>query len=276
MGCAGWDSSGWLPLWLLWWPGCGHASAQCGQSRLAVVLVYLILSLSLSLSPPLHPTPLPRWLPAHRQTAPYGLGNPPRRRRRSLPRRCECCSAKDPACATFCHRRPWYVGTQPAPARGGCCLDLSWKAGCPGGQPRRGVTQWDRAGSNPQAALGCQAVSLPAGTQSPPGSPPRCCGGASERIYDILIPGQEGLSTGDSGGSAGPERGPDAACQATRLVTWRAGLWVQSQGSGDARAFSVEKSHLRLGGRSTVPELSWSCWGLCPASSLSEPQLSHP
>ncbi|XP_072627764.1 endothelin-2 isoform X2 [Canis lupus baileyi] len=43
----------------------------------------------------------------HSRTAPYGLGNPPRRRRRSLPKRCECSSGGDPACATFCHRRPW-------------------------------------------------------------------------------------------------------------------------------------------------------------------------
>ncbi|XP_006886663.1 PREDICTED: endothelin-2 [Elephantulus edwardii] len=46
------------------------------------------------------------WVNTPGQTAPYGLGNPPRRRRRSLPRRCECTSASDPACATFCHRRP--------------------------------------------------------------------------------------------------------------------------------------------------------------------------
>ncbi|XP_007950908.2 LOW QUALITY PROTEIN: endothelin-2 [Orycteropus afer afer] len=46
------------------------------------------------------------WVNTPGQTAPYGLGNPPRRRRRSLPRRCECTSARDPACATFCHRRP--------------------------------------------------------------------------------------------------------------------------------------------------------------------------
>lgn len=84
-----------------------------------VYLVYLILSLSLSpsLSPSpslpllhshsLRPTSLPCWLPAHRQTAPYGLGNPPRRRRRSLPGRCECSSSRDLACATFCHQRPW-------------------------------------------------------------------------------------------------------------------------------------------------------------------------
>ncbi|KAM4871639.1 endothelin-2 [Thomomys bottae] len=46
------------------------------------------------------------WVNTAGQTAPYGLGNPPRRRRRSLPRRCECSSAHDTACATFCHRRP--------------------------------------------------------------------------------------------------------------------------------------------------------------------------
>uniref|UniRef100_A0A8C0JRA6 Endothelin-2 n=1 Tax=Canis lupus dingo TaxID=286419 RepID=A0A8C0JRA6_CANLU len=47
------------------------------------------------------------WVNTPGQTAPYGLGNPPRRRRRSLPKRCECSSGGDPACATFCHRRPW-------------------------------------------------------------------------------------------------------------------------------------------------------------------------
>ncbi|XP_058407940.1 endothelin-2 isoform X2 [Diceros bicornis minor] len=49
------------------------------------------------------------WVNTPGQTAPYGLGNPPRRRRRSLPRRCECSSARDPTCATFCHRRPWDI-----------------------------------------------------------------------------------------------------------------------------------------------------------------------
>ncbi|KAL2772753.1 endothelin-2 isoform 1 preproprotein [Daubentonia madagascariensis] len=47
------------------------------------------------------------WVNTPGQTAPYGLGNPPRRRRRSLPRHCECSSIRDPACATFCHQRPW-------------------------------------------------------------------------------------------------------------------------------------------------------------------------
>uniref|UniRef100_A0A673TRK9 Endothelin-2 n=1 Tax=Suricata suricatta TaxID=37032 RepID=A0A673TRK9_SURSU len=46
------------------------------------------------------------WVNTPGQTAPYGLGNPPRRRRRSLPKRCECSSSRDLTCATFCHRRP--------------------------------------------------------------------------------------------------------------------------------------------------------------------------
>ena len=70
----------------------GYPSVQCGQSQLANGP-----GLSNPLSVSLHPTPLPCWRPAHRQTAPYGLGNPPRRWRRSLPRRCECYSARDPA-----------------------------------------------------------------------------------------------------------------------------------------------------------------------------------
>nr|XP_012420037.1 PREDICTED: endothelin-2 isoform X2 [Odobenus rosmarus divergens] len=49
------------------------------------------------------------WVNTPGQTAPYGLGNPPRRRRRSLPKRCECSSGGDPACATFCHQRPWDI-----------------------------------------------------------------------------------------------------------------------------------------------------------------------
>ncbi|XP_070259394.1 endothelin-2 isoform X3 [Myotis yumanensis] len=51
------------------------------------------------------------WVNTPGQTVPYGLGNPPKRRRRSLPGRCECSSARDPACATFCHRRPWDISS---------------------------------------------------------------------------------------------------------------------------------------------------------------------
>ncbi|XP_014395026.1 PREDICTED: endothelin-2 isoform X4 [Myotis brandtii] len=51
------------------------------------------------------------WVNTPGQTVPYGLGNPPKRQRRSLPGRCECSSARDPACATFCHRRPWDISS---------------------------------------------------------------------------------------------------------------------------------------------------------------------
>uniref|UniRef100_A0A8C3HQ70 Endothelin 2 n=1 Tax=Chrysemys picta bellii TaxID=8478 RepID=A0A8C3HQ70_CHRPI len=41
------------------------------------------------------------WVNTPGQTAPYGLGSPPRRRKRSL-NRCECSHSKDSICATFC------------------------------------------------------------------------------------------------------------------------------------------------------------------------------
>nr|XP_019592680.1 PREDICTED: endothelin-2 isoform X2 [Rhinolophus sinicus] len=49
------------------------------------------------------------WVNTPGQTAPYGLGNPPKRQRRSLPGRCGCSSTKDPACTTFCSQRPWDI-----------------------------------------------------------------------------------------------------------------------------------------------------------------------
>uniref|UniRef100_A0A8C8VEY2 Endothelin 2 n=1 Tax=Pelusios castaneus TaxID=367368 RepID=A0A8C8VEY2_9SAUR len=44
------------------------------------------------------------WVNTPGQTAPYGLGSPPRRRKRSL-NRCECSHSKDSICATFCQER---------------------------------------------------------------------------------------------------------------------------------------------------------------------------
>ncbi|XP_006839702.1 PREDICTED: LOW QUALITY PROTEIN: endothelin-2 [Chrysochloris asiatica] len=64
------------------------------------------------------------WVNTPGQTAPYGLGNPPRRRRRSLPRRCECTSARDPACVTFCHRRPGRAEAMAVPSSGSHCNTL--------------------------------------------------------------------------------------------------------------------------------------------------------
>uniref|UniRef100_A0A8C3HQT1 Endothelin 2 n=1 Tax=Chrysemys picta bellii TaxID=8478 RepID=A0A8C3HQT1_CHRPI len=46
------------------------------------------------------------WVNTPGQTAPYGLGSPPRRRKRSL-NRCECSHSKDSICATFC--QSWWM-----------------------------------------------------------------------------------------------------------------------------------------------------------------------
>ncbi|XP_067386821.1 endothelin-2 [Emydura macquarii macquarii] len=58
------------------------------------------------------------WVNTPGQTAPYGLGSPPRRRKRSL-NRCECSHSKDSICATFCQAKPWYLGDLKLPPRHG-------------------------------------------------------------------------------------------------------------------------------------------------------------
>uniref|UniRef100_A0A8B9QD81 Endothelin 2 n=1 Tax=Apteryx owenii TaxID=8824 RepID=A0A8B9QD81_APTOW len=45
------------------------------------------------------------WVNTPGHTAPYGLGSPPRRRKRSLSR-CECSHSRDSICATFCQAKP--------------------------------------------------------------------------------------------------------------------------------------------------------------------------
>ncbi|XP_030074479.1 endothelin-2 [Microcaecilia unicolor] len=47
------------------------------------------------------------WINTPGQTIPYGLGNPPKRRKRSLGR-CECSNFKDGSCTTFCQSKPRY------------------------------------------------------------------------------------------------------------------------------------------------------------------------
>ncbi|NXX78385.1 EDN2 protein, partial [Urocolius indicus] len=48
------------------------------------------------------------WVNTPGHTAPYGLGNPPRRRKRALSR-CECSHSGDSICATFCQAEPGYL-----------------------------------------------------------------------------------------------------------------------------------------------------------------------
>ncbi|KAM6427513.1 endothelin-2 [Liasis olivaceus] len=45
------------------------------------------------------------WINTPSHSAPYGLGSPHVRQKRSL-RRCECLHFKDSICATFCHGKP--------------------------------------------------------------------------------------------------------------------------------------------------------------------------
>ncbi|NXA23919.1 EDN2 protein, partial [Ibidorhyncha struthersii] len=48
------------------------------------------------------------WVNTPGHTAPYGLGSPPRRRKRSLSR-CQCSHSRDSICATFCQAKPGYL-----------------------------------------------------------------------------------------------------------------------------------------------------------------------
>ncbi|XP_069479148.1 endothelin-2 [Ambystoma mexicanum] len=57
------------------------------------------------------------WVNTPGQTSPYGLGNPSRRRKRSLSR-CECSNSNDGSCSTFCQPRQRHtLGSSTAPER---------------------------------------------------------------------------------------------------------------------------------------------------------------
>ncbi|XP_040444502.1 endothelin-2 [Falco naumanni] len=58
------------------------------------------------------------WVNTPGHTAPYGLGSPPRRRKRSLSR-CECSHSRDSICATFCQVKPGYLQSLKLPASSG-------------------------------------------------------------------------------------------------------------------------------------------------------------
>ncbi|NWV32124.1 EDN2 protein, partial [Grantiella picta] len=58
------------------------------------------------------------WVNTPGHTAPYGLGSPPRRRKRSAGR-CECSHSRDSICATFCQGKPGYLQSLKLPMSSG-------------------------------------------------------------------------------------------------------------------------------------------------------------
>ncbi|KFQ33536.1 PREDICTED: endothelin-2, partial [Merops nubicus] len=61
------------------------------------------------------------WVNTPGHTAPYGLGSPPRRRKRALGR-CECSHSRDSICATFCQAKPGYLHGLKLPVSSGASL----------------------------------------------------------------------------------------------------------------------------------------------------------
>ncbi|KFV91453.1 Endothelin-2, partial [Eurypyga helias] len=61
------------------------------------------------------------WVNTPGHTAPYGLGSPPRRRKRSLSR-CECSHSRDRICATFCQVKPGYLQSLKLPVTSGASM----------------------------------------------------------------------------------------------------------------------------------------------------------
>ncbi|NXT55837.1 EDN2 protein, partial [Pluvianellus socialis] len=61
------------------------------------------------------------WVNTPGHTAPYGLGSPPRRRKRSLSR-CECSHSRDNICATFCQAKPGYLQSLKLPVSSGASM----------------------------------------------------------------------------------------------------------------------------------------------------------
>ncbi|NXJ83330.1 EDN2 protein, partial [Trogon melanurus] len=61
------------------------------------------------------------WVNTPGHTAPYGLGSPPKRRKRSLGR-CECSHSRDSVCATFCQAKPGYLQSLKLPVSSGASM----------------------------------------------------------------------------------------------------------------------------------------------------------
>ncbi|KAM9369677.1 endothelin-2-like [Phaethornis superciliosus] len=62
------------------------------------------------------------WVNTPGHTAPYGLGSPPRRRKRSLSR-CQCSHSRDSICATFCQGKPGYLQSLKQPMNSGASVE---------------------------------------------------------------------------------------------------------------------------------------------------------
>ncbi|NXX50350.1 EDN2 protein, partial [Tricholaema leucomelas] len=61
------------------------------------------------------------WVNTPGHTAPYGLGSPPRRRKRALGR-CECLHSRDSICATFCQAQAGYLQNLKLPMSSGASM----------------------------------------------------------------------------------------------------------------------------------------------------------
>ncbi|XP_009909761.1 endothelin-2 [Dryobates pubescens] len=68
------------------------------------------------------------WVNTPGHTAPYGLGSPPRRRRRALGR-CECSHSRDSICATFCQAQPGYLQNLKLPVSSGASMKSPQSSG---------------------------------------------------------------------------------------------------------------------------------------------------
>ncbi|XP_030360743.1 endothelin-2 [Strigops habroptila] len=68
------------------------------------------------------------WVNTPGHTAPYGLGSPPKRRKRSLGR-CECSHSRDSICAAFCQAKPGYLQSLKLPVSSGASMNPPQSSG---------------------------------------------------------------------------------------------------------------------------------------------------
>ncbi|KAM8987465.1 endothelin-2 [Ara ararauna] len=68
------------------------------------------------------------WVNTPGHTAPYGLGSPPERRKRSLSR-CECLHSRDSICAAFCQAKPGYLQSLKLPVSSGASVKSPQSSG---------------------------------------------------------------------------------------------------------------------------------------------------